>query len=302
MGDYNIKWTHFEEHLKDISLRLYDTKWLSDVTLISDDLTEFPAHKFILCAGSNKLDQLFSKIEASRPTLYLKGIHDQQLKAILQYLYMGKAVVTEENLQEFLINAKELEIKDLDIKDPLEFLEYNLEESITLNEEPIETRDVMYLKGEKSSNKEQQKNIFEKRSDEEPIETKDVNHFKEEKSSNKEQQEKKVFKKSAGKFSCQECNSRFTQRHSLTQHIEGVHKGISYSCEHCDKEYKQKSHLRRHILLTHKKDEIIQLSCEYCEKTFNHRDHFLRHIKNSHDKVKQPKISALKRHMNIKQE
>ena len=107
MGDYNISWTFFEENLKDISQRLHETKWLSDVTLISDDLTEFPAHKFILCSGSNKLDQLFSKIEASRPTLYLKGIHDQQLQAILQYLYMGKARVTEENVQEFLINAKD---------------------------------------------------------------------------------------------------------------------------------------------------------------------------------------------------
>ena len=51
---------------------------------------------------------------------------------------MGKANVTEENLQEFLINAKELEIKGLEIKDPLDCLETKYE---CITEESLEPKD-----------------------------------------------------------------------------------------------------------------------------------------------------------------
>ena len=272
MGDetYTICWDTFGAHLTETAKRLYETKASADVTLISDDLTEFPAHKFILCAGSNILYQLFSKTEAS--TLFLKGIHDQQLEAVLQYLYLGETTVNEGNLKEFLNDAKDLEIQDLD--------------------NPLDSRYDSFK--------------------EEPLQPNNVNHIKDEKLL-KGQIDKFNFttKDSDGKFQCRECDLSYIQKQSLNQHIENVHKGITYSCMHCNKEYNQKSHLKRHVLGTHEKHKLKLHSCEQCKRSFSQRDHLLRHLKNTHDKDKQPKIPCgycerefilsndLKRHINV---
>ena len=273
MGEetYTISWDTFGAHLTETAKRLYETKISADVTLISDDLTEFPTHKFILCAGSNILYQLFSKTDASN--LYLKGIHDQQLEAILQYLYLGQTTVNEGNLKEFLNVAKDLEIKDLD--NPLDS-RYD-----SFNEEPIQP--VNHIKVEMSS--EEQIDNFK-------VTTKDSDgKFKcaecdlsYNRKNNLNQHIGKVHKGIT--YSCMHCNKEYNQKSHLKRHVLGTHekqKLTLLSCEKCERTFNQRDHLLRHIKNTHNKDEQPKIPCGYCERMFILSSDLKRHINVMHD-------------------
>ena len=90
----------------------------NDVTLVSDDYKQFPAHRVILSAGSTVLRKLLLINSASpNPVLYLKGLRNEELRAVLQFLYLGETRVTEDRVQEFMRAAQELELKDFDSRD-----------------------------------------------------------------------------------------------------------------------------------------------------------------------------------------
>ena len=86
----------------------------NDVTLVSDDFKQFPAHRVILSAGSTVLRKLLLiNTNSLNPVLYLKGVKNEELKSVLQFLYLGEAKIPEERVSEFMKAAQELELKDL---------------------------------------------------------------------------------------------------------------------------------------------------------------------------------------------
>ena len=85
----------------------------NDVTLVSDDYKQFPAHRVILSAGSTVLRKLLLINSGSQnPVLYLKGMRNEELKSILQFLYLGEARIPEERVNIFMKAAQDLELKD----------------------------------------------------------------------------------------------------------------------------------------------------------------------------------------------
>ena len=50
---YTLNWQTFSDHLKLIFKDLYQGESHSDVTLVSDDQTQFKAHKIVLSACKN---------------------------------------------------------------------------------------------------------------------------------------------------------------------------------------------------------------------------------------------------------
>merc|ERR1712098_402243 len=89
-----------------------ETQELTDVTLISDDHHQYRAHKFILSECSTA----FRNILTSNPlnsTIYLRGIHHEEVESILQFIYLGEATFYHERMNEFLNVAKNLEIKEI---------------------------------------------------------------------------------------------------------------------------------------------------------------------------------------------
>ena len=85
----------------------------NDVTLVSDDYKQFPAHKVILSAGSTVLRKLLLINSGSQnPVLYLKGMRNEELRTVLQFLYLGEARIPEDRVNDFMKAAQELELKD----------------------------------------------------------------------------------------------------------------------------------------------------------------------------------------------
>ena len=55
-----MKWDSFESHLLSSNYDLYHTKQFADVTLVSDDLVTFPAHKIVLSTSSKIFKSLLA--------------------------------------------------------------------------------------------------------------------------------------------------------------------------------------------------------------------------------------------------
>merc|ERR1711955_120003 len=108
----NLTWQNFSTHQQDLFRNLLETHEFTDVTLISDDQHQYRVHKFILSACSTA----FGKILTSNPlnsSIYLRGIHHEELETLLQFIYLGEAYFCHERMNEFLNVAKELDIKGI---------------------------------------------------------------------------------------------------------------------------------------------------------------------------------------------
>ena len=110
-----MKWQSFQSHLQTSNNELYHTKQFADVTLVSDDMVKFPAHKTILAASSKVFKSLLSMATSDQqqyPFLYLKDINHKDLEDVLQYIYLGGAKVSL-NRTKYLENI----MKDLGIQE-----------------------------------------------------------------------------------------------------------------------------------------------------------------------------------------
>ena len=112
MGEkFNLTWHTFSSHGKELFKNLMETQEFTDVTLISDDQHQYKVHKFILSACST----VFRNILTSNPnnsSIYLRGIHHEELESILQFIYLGEATFYHERMNEFLNVAKNLDINN----------------------------------------------------------------------------------------------------------------------------------------------------------------------------------------------
>ena len=110
---YNLSWHSFSDHLGSVFREVYEGGQHSDVMLISEDQTQFKAHKIVLSACS----PVFKKIIDSNPTqhtlIYLRGIQRYELESILQFMYLGEGKIQLERIEEFIKVAKDLEVQEI---------------------------------------------------------------------------------------------------------------------------------------------------------------------------------------------
>ena len=74
----------------------------SDVTLVSDEQIPFQAHKFVLSACSPVMKDLLLNNPHSHPLIYLRGVKQHELLAILQFMYFGEASIFNNQINDFL--------------------------------------------------------------------------------------------------------------------------------------------------------------------------------------------------------
>ena len=89
-GKFNFTWHKFASHGQDLFKKLMETQEFSDVTIVSDDEHQYKVHRFILSACSTFFENILNA-NPSNAVIYLMGIHHEELEAILQFIYLGKA-------------------------------------------------------------------------------------------------------------------------------------------------------------------------------------------------------------------
>merc|ERR1712243_183454 len=86
---------------------------MTDITLVSEDRKSFKAHKIILSACSPVFKSIINDGALSNPTVFLRGIHSNEIVSIPQFIYLGQASFYQERMNEFLNVATSLEIKEI---------------------------------------------------------------------------------------------------------------------------------------------------------------------------------------------
>ena len=109
-----LKWTSFQENIKQAFGNIRNDKDFTDVALACEDGEQVEAHRVILAASSPFFKNILKNNKQSPHLLiYMRGLKSEDLKAILDFLYIGEATVRKENLDDFLEVASELKIAGL---------------------------------------------------------------------------------------------------------------------------------------------------------------------------------------------
>ena len=88
----------------------------TDVTLVSADNQQLPAHKVVLSTGSQFFREIFIRNPHPQPLLYLK-LRYCDLLSLMRFIYLGECEVDQRDIDQFLQTAKELRVEGLSSED-----------------------------------------------------------------------------------------------------------------------------------------------------------------------------------------
>ena len=290
MESFSLDWNEYNDHLKDLMFKMIKTTEYSDVTLMCDDF-QFNAHKSILSACSPELCKIIQLTPEKNPVIYLRGVHSKEMEALIEFMYLGRTRIKQDDLQELLNVAQDLKIRGIGDKD----LEKNSSEPRPIQSLPDDPD--MIIENEVSSenirmaesfkiesplkNYVQVENVAGDTLDESVLldfdtefeqcfpngieDTKNISEIKPAKrgrgrprkvdnniiSDEDLEQGEENFQGKKAPIKCPECHKKITQPGNLKIHMEAIHQGIRYDCNFCDKSSTTKNNLKKHIANVH---------------------------------------------------
>ena len=223
---FDLKWSYYSDHLREMLNELMTSQHFSDVTLVSDDMREVKGHRNILSASSPVFKKLFQiDTHNNHPLIFLKGVKYLELESIMQFIYLGEATSQKERINEFIIAARNLEIKSL--------------EKMNENQERILALD------KKNLNKEREKQMLQNQDEEAKIETVgsndigtnqsspihipfhenhlDVSSFSSDVNAQPEHEKPEIISE-AERYPCTFCEYQANTHVNLTKHTQYMHK------------------------------------------------------------------------------
>jgi len=264
------------------------------VTLVSDDQVQTPAHKVVLSACSPVLRSLLTTNPHSHPLLYLRGVRQTELQAILQFIYFGETEIAANRFNEFISIATDLKIKEITRNDK------NLEAYKSLNKHD----NIQNGKGQEN----QMEEITATNKVEEILQNLEKTDETHETDSN--------FQPEDGKESIGESlNEEFTadstvnnegttcrpsKTHSLHELKDFEVETTDFIIEEAEETIALQGDQEDSVKLSQEKQsetELFSISlaennkrlkCLICDTTFSRRDHLNRHNKNKHKPVEFP--------------
>ena len=252
---------------------LYQEGRYTDVTLVSDDQTQFKAHKIVLSACSPVFKKIIDSNPSQHPLIYLRGVQSYEVESILQFMYLGEGRFYHERMGEFIKVAQDLEVKE--ISDGVEMgsgEEETVEEDVTEDEidETLEEETENHEKETKPRPRQPRTQISnDTKSTQCPVcggvytqKCHMLAHYR--------------SKHEGVKYPCNQCDYQATTRGHLQTHIQSKHEGIRYPCNQCDYQATQQSSLQSHISAKHS-DTVLK--CEDCDYQTKWRTHYNKHKK-----------------------
>ena len=218
---YTLNWHTFADHLQLMFKDLYQEERYTDVTLVSDDQTQFKAHKIVLSACSPVFKKIIDNNPSQHPLIYLRGIQSYEIESILQFMYLGEGRFYQERMGEFIKVAKDLEVKEISKGVDMQNEEEDVTEEAVIMEDEEEEVEKVFETGTSSTD---QIKVRKPRSQ---------------------------ISSDSKSTECPECGAVFTQRHNMLAHYRSKHEGIKYPCNQCDYQATQKGNLQTHIQSRH---------------------------------------------------
>ena len=232
----------------------------ADVTLISIDGTIFPAHGIVLAAASPLLKSLLLNSPGLNTIVHLP-VSDHTVLLLLNFIYDGKAVLKQEQVQE--LNEISTEIRILELTDVLSKMQGNCPIPKTNKvKETSSNQDFLKVQGDKLLISQKTK----------------VQYFCDQCSF------AASLKSSIGKhirsahqtenFVCNQCSFEASSQATLKAHFEIAHNGKRYVCSKCNYRAKKKENLKLHIEKTHEGTMNFCSDCNFKSSSFYYmREH-----------------------------
>ena len=108
-----LKWNDFQQNIVGSYHDLRKDSDFCDVTLVYEEDQQIEAHRIILSACSPFFSTLLKRNKHPHPMIYMRGLKNKDLVAILDFIYHGEANIYQEDLDGFLALAEELQLKGL---------------------------------------------------------------------------------------------------------------------------------------------------------------------------------------------
>ena len=229
MEKYDLTWHTYSDALRDMLKELYTSLDYADVSIITEDRKELKAHKHILSFCSPVFKDILSISQEKCPIIYLRGIQQSEMESVLQFMYLGEASFMQDRMNEFLLVANNLQIKEL---------HKNIE--IEDNDEELQNKERTLTENESTTAKVSQDPvpIFENQSLVQSSRSRD-----------------------GVSGTCQPCDKYYA---NLKQHTKVKHSGINYECPHCKHKSSTAANLRIHVQSKH---EGAKFPCDQCDYT-----------------------------------
>ena len=227
MDTFNLTWSEFGNTAGETIRNLVSDKDFTDVTLACGDGQQIKAHKVILSSCSPFFRNILVKNPHQHPMVYLKGVSYHQLRYILEFIYLGQTEVDQDSLGEFMMAAKDLQIRGLD--DGQKEIISNSENIFEHKMEQEEDVDIMY-------------------NDKNPISENfvyDIETYANETSSTN------YPTTTTTTLDCDKCDYKATVVSSLNRHKLSKHEGVTYPCAQCDYKATYPNNLKRHTIKVH---------------------------------------------------
>ena len=239
-----LVWNDFQSHVQVSFGELRTDTDFTDVTLACDDQS-IKAHKVVLSTSSPFFKKLLKNHPHPQPLIYMKGMKANSLTAIIDFLYLGEANIFQEELDNFLALAEELQLKGL---------EGNSEENVP--EHLTET----FKRTENGTNVHQKQNITEKRISKIKFEN-EANSFKGTAMMTYQQKPRlasiiepatmakieSMIEKQVDGYCCTNCGHISKHPGHMREHVERHIEGLEYPCNLCNKILRSSLTFRQHI-------------------------------------------------------
>ena len=256
-GKYFIDWEEFEAGSSERFKSLVGKEDFSDVTLVAEDGRRIFGHQVILATGCTFFRNLLEGERSARPLIFLRGIEPSLIVSLMEFLYAGKAEVTEELLAKFIALAEDLGVQGLAAESPSEKADdkEGLKETIRNTKHIPKSEHLLSIVTPKRILKESE-------SDRKPVKAKlppasYKNIIVPEKSDD-------------GLYHCNLCEKTITFRKNFRRHVEIKH--INPTPHEKPENFLEVPEKRA--------DGLFQ--CPHCEITIKQRQNFRRHVRNSH--------------------
>ena len=229
---FSLKWNDFQSVVSQSFSVLRREEDFYDVTLVSDDQTQIPAHKLVLSASSYFFKSILKRNSHSHPLLYLSGVDSKSLGFVLDYIYQGEVQIYQHDLDNFLEIAQKLKIEGLlateDTEPKAEVSQSNPSPGESSYLAPKYERETKYfqISSVRSFNCDKTLSVSDMSEVEEKIE--------------------ELIERKEGRYHCGACDYSSPHRSHAKEHAELHIEGLSYSCQFCDKTFRSRNVLRRH--------------------------------------------------------
>jgi len=269
-----LKWNDFQENVISSFGTLREDSEFADVTLACEDGHQVEAHKIILASSSPFFLNLLKRNKHPHPLIYMRGVNSKELVAMIDFLYHGEANVYQDNLDDFLAVAKELQLKGLMGSD----VEKEQEED-TIYNKPISKKKATQLPQPESYTKKEvvtpNIDIFLDKVETGTVAVTEYSVSAELK--DLDDTIKSMMIESENMTSnhgrariCQMCGKEGT-RHNIRDHIEANHiTGVSHTCNICGKVVRSRKALSSHKSTYHRS----QKDCEIDERLSGQEKHY----------------------------